>query len=625
MRTLHFVGLFLICGYSYGQLKIDSLRKLLRQSIIEKSSKDISYYFSLIGSEFLRSNKYDSAISYCRKATAFANNDHLLLKAASLNGIGVAYSFKGYTDSSIYYYKEALSIYKVLSDTNNVTNIDTNLSIIYKNKGLYEEALESAFAAVSKLEKRKIDKPLASCYSTIGSVYGNIKEYDLAIQFHRKALAVRLQLGYQKGIGQSYNNMGEIFLRWGVYDSALHNLQLAREIKIKNGENAPATINNIGEVLTKTNRSKEAKHYFEEALAIYEKTGDIIGQIVSLVQLGRLRISNNDLLNARTLLSRAEILSRRSGSLDYLKQVLEEKLSLYEKERNFQQAFLSSKELLQVKDSLLNKEKAEALSNMQIKYETDRKEQQIRLLQNEKDIQQLQLSANSRWVKSLVLVAILLIIILLLTLSFYRTSQRNKSKVELLLRELNHRVKNNLQLLSSLLSLQSGYLKDATAIQVVKSNEGRVNAMALIHKKLSINDPSQKVNMKEYLEELVHYLAHTYGYTDQNLLLDINVAGINLSVDKAIPIGLIVNELVTNSFKYAFHNQPEPSLKVTFQQIERNSVIEISDNGAAAESKIENTESFGLKMVNMLTKELKAQIKKVSNEGTSFVITVPNS
>jgi two-component sensor histidine kinase/tetratricopeptide (TPR) repeat protein len=623
MRNLYLACLCLIGGYCYCQQPIDSLQHLLRKSLLEKKEEDISYYYSSIGAEYLKANQYDSALLYLQKSLPHTTDDHLDLKASTLNGMGVAHNNKGNTDSSIFYYKQALHIYKLLSDEDNITNLETNLAIIYKNKGLFEEALETAFSAIAKFEKKKEQKTLSSCYSTVASVYGNIREYDLAIQFHRKALALRLLLDYKKGIGQSYNNLGEIFLKTGQYDSALHHLQLALDIKTKNGEQAPATLNNLGEVMFKTQHASEAQQYVEQALAIYVKLGDLIGQVTSLLQLGEVSLSKGLTSQAEVQLNQAEKLARQSGSLYALKQVLEKKIKLYRGKNDFNKAFLSSRELLEVKDSLLNREKAEALSNLQIRYETDKKEQQIRLLQNEKDIQEIQLLSNTRWVRSLIIVAVLLIIILALTFFLYRSSQRNKARVELLLKELNHRVKNNLQILSSLLSLQSSYLKDTPALEAVKSNEGRVNAMALIHKKLYLHEATQEINMKEYIEELVQYLTHSYGYSEQNLSLSLQVDAITLNVDKAIPIGLIINELVTNAFKYAFPSQPHPSLKLTFHQSRQAGIIEIADNGKGATTPAPAAESFGLKMVNMLIKELKAEIKRVQGPGTSFIITLP--
>lgn len=624
---LYFPILFLLlvsCS-CIAQSKIDSTKKLLQNSIQKKDVGEVAYYLSNIGMLFLNSNQFDSAIFYYKKSLESSVELDPSLKASALNGLGVSFNQKGYTDSSIYYYKPALYLYKQLKETNSTTAVEANLSIIYKNKGLYEDALEYAFSAISKLENRPPDRPLASCYNTVASVYLNLKDYNRALFFNRKALEVRTKMGYPKGVGQSRNNLGEVFLVLGQYDSALYHLLLAKEIKQKNGDPAAATLNNLGEVFAKTNRYKDAAEYFQQALTMHREMGDQIGQLKSLINLGDLSLLTADFRKAKIYLDESEKLSRQTGSLEYLKQSLEEKVKFYKAQRDFSNAFLYQQELLQVKDSLLNVGKAEALSSLQIKYETDKKEQHIKLLENEKSLQGIQLQSNRNWVRWLIGSAVLLLIIIALIFYLFRISQRNKERVELLLKELNHRVKNNLQILSSLLVLQSNYIKDDDhAFQAIKSNEGRVNAMALIHKKLSINDRNQQINMKEYLPELVQYLVQSYGYPQHRLNLVLDIQEIKLAVDKAIPLGLVINELVSNACKYAFKEQTNPQLVVRLNQENKSEIkIEIEDNGIGFEGSIDNPTSFGLKMVNMLAKELKAKIVFTTNQGTQFKMIVP--
>ncbi len=624
---LYFPVLFLLlvsCS-CIAQSKIDSTKKLLQNSIQRNDVGEVAYYLSNIGILFSNSHQHDSAIFYYKKSLESPAQLDPSLKASTLNGLGVSFNQKGYTDSSIYYYKLALFLYKQLKETNSTTTVEANLSIIYKNKGLYEDALEYAFSAISKLENRPPDRPLASCYNTVASVYLNLKDYNRALFFNRKALEVRTKMGYAKGVGQSRNNLGEVFLVLGQYDSALYHLLLAKEIKQKNGEPAAATLNNLGEVFAKTNRFKEAAEYFQQALTMHREMGDQIGQLKSLINLGDLSLLTADFRKAKIYLDESEKLSRQTGSLEYLKQSLEEKVKFFKAQHDFSNAFLYQQELLQVKDSLLNVGKAEALSSLQIKYETDKKEQHIKLLENEKSLQGIQLQSNRNWVRWLIGSAILLLIIIALIFYLFRISQRNKERVELLLKELNHRVKNNLQILSSLLVLQSNYIKDDDhAFQAIKSNEGRVNAMALIHKKLSINDRNQEINMKEYLPELVQYLVQSYGYPQHRLNLVLDIQEIKLAVDKAIPLGLVINELVSNACKYAFKEQTNPQLVVRLNQENKSEIkIEIEDNGIGFEGSIDNPTSFGLKMVNMLAKELKAKIAFTTNKGTQFKMIVP--
>jgi two-component system, sensor histidine kinase PdtaS len=607
----------------YSQTKIDTLKSLLAHST--KNDVNEVYHLSSIGWHFMNANQFDSAIYYYRKALKEKNSStDIALIASTFNGIGVAFSSTGYTDSSIYYYKKALSLYKDIRDTTNSIVIDSNLSIIYKNKGMYEKSLEHAFDALTKLESQKPDRPLASCYNTIGSVYANTGDYQKALIFYRKSLGIRTQINYVKGIGQAYNNIGEVHISLRQYDSALFNLYKSLDMKQRNGEAAPTVLNNIGEVLLKLNRPKEAEQNFIKSLTIHKNGKDQIGQIIGLNNLVKIKLLEFNVNGAEKYLDQSERLVFSVGSIEYQKQYLELKVKLYEAKKDYPIAFKYSQQLLLIKDSLLNKEKAEGLLNMQVRYETEQKEQQITFLEQEKELQRAELKANRSWIQGLFISATLLVIIILLILNQYRLSQKSKSKVEFLLKELNHRVKNNLQILSSLLSLQSQQLTDQNALNAVKSSEGRVNAMALIHKKLYTDNQNQKVNIKEYISELVQYLSQSYGFANREFKLILNVDAVEIDVDKAIRLGLIINELVSNAFKYAYAGQDNPALILNLKiEKSQNIVVEVIDNGKGILEDFNSVETFGLKMVKTLTKELRAKLNIYSDHGTHIILTIP--
>jgi two-component sensor histidine kinase len=193
------------------------------------------------------------------------------------------------------------------------------------------------------------------------------------------------------------------------------------------------------------------------------------------------------------------------------------------------------------------------------------------------------------------------------------------------LKELHHRVKNNLQILSSLLSLQSQQLTDDNAIRAVKSSESRINAMALIHRKLYTVDQNRTVDIKEYITELIQYLVYSYGYHEKNFKLDLEITEINIDVDKAIPLGLILNELISNAFKHAYQNQPNPRLMVNLAYPDAHELnICIQDNGAGMPAVDEKQrKTFGMKIVTTLIKELKGSLNVRSENGTTYDLHIP--
>ena len=248
------------------------------------------------------------------------------------------------------------------------------------------------------------------------------------------------------------------------------------------------------------------------------------------------------------------------------------------------------------------------------------------LLEKEGLLQVLELDRRQIWIRSLVLAMVLIVIIGVLIYYNLRTVRRNKVHIELLLKELHHRVKNNLQILSSLLSLQSQQLTDDNAIKAVKSSDSRINAMALIHRKLYTVDQNRTVDIKEYITELIQYLVYSYGYHERNFKLDLEIPPINIDVDKAIPLGLILNELISNAFKHAYEKQPNPHLLVNlaYPAADDEISIRIVDNGGGMpEVDEKQRKTFGMKIVSTLIKELKGTLDVKSENGTTYDLHIP--
>jgi two-component system, sensor histidine kinase PdtaS len=615
--------------YSVAQSKTDSLKSLLVNAKREGNVVYIPYYLSQIGWQFQSVQHYDSALFYYYQSVACAPTD-LNLTASNHMNMGVMYDGKGFMDSSLLYYSKALKMYSDLKDTVNIIRAERNLAILYKNSGVYEKALEKAFSALAVLEKQKPDRVLASSYNTIADVYLRIEDYPSALLYHRKALHVRKQIDYKRGIGQSYSNIGEVFIQMHQYDSALTNLFQSIDVnKIEGDTNSMgSTFIFVGEAYMGLNKLKEAESYLIKALKIKKKLGERPYEAIALNNLGEVKLFAKDLKQAERYLNEAEEVIKRTGALDELRKNLELKVALYKAKPDYVKALAYAEELIVVKDSLLNKSKLDGLLAMEVRYEAEKKEQHIILLEKARALQVAEINTKRQWIQSLVIIITLLFTMGGILFYSYRQSQRNKSKVETLLQELHHRVKNNLQILSSVLSLQSQYITDETAIQVVKSSESRVNAMALIHKKLYGKAASRSVEMKEYIQELVNYLIYSYGFDQKNLEFVFRGETIQLDVDKAIPLGLILNEVVSNALKYAYGDCENPVLTIEMKLNTPNELrLVISDNGPgfAEAAHYESSKSFGLKMVNTLTRELKGKITTDSNNGLIYTLYMPTT
>ncbi len=197
------------------------------------------------------------------------------------------------------------------------------------------------------------------------------------------------------------------------------------------------------------------------------------------------------------------------------------------------------------------------------------------------------------------------------------------SKLEILLKELHHRVKNNLQMVASMLNLQARQMGVEESRRALREARGRVQAMGLIHDKLYQSDNVTKVNLSEYIRELVQGLQDSYGMDKDSFRSSLEVQNITMETDRATPIGLIINELVTNCFKHAYKGHPNPELFINFYRTNANRLnLIIRDNGKGIEQESQeaNGSSFGLKMVHLLVQELEADLKIQNNKGLSYHI-----
>jgi len=193
---------------------------------------------------------------------------------------------------------------------------------------------------------------------------------------------------------------------------------------------------------------------------------------------------------------------------------------------------------------------------------------------------------------------------------------------EVLLKEIHHRVKNNLQIISSLLNLQAGYIEDEKTLEILKAGESRVASMAMIHEQLYLSGDLAKVNFTEYIENLVANLFNSYNVNSEAIALKINVDNVNLKLDAAIHCGLIINELISNSLKYAFPAGKEGEICIDLYRNNNHFILTVSDNGIGFPKDLDfhNTASLGLQIVTALTNQLEGMIELNRDRGTEFKI-----
>jgi two-component sensor histidine kinase len=296
-------------------------------------------------------------------------------------------------------------------------------------------------------------------------------------------------------------------------------------------------------------------------------------------------------------------------------------------------------------DSIFNETKSRQIEELQVQYETAKKLKDIELLNNLNQLQRIRVEQANRTKNITLAGGGLLLIIIGLLLNRYLIKQRNNRKLEInqkeldqknlfletlnieqdkllkekewLIKEVHHRVKNNLQMVTGLLYSQSVYLEDDAARGAVEDSLRRMQAMSLIHQKLYQDENTSTIAMPAYINDLVRYLHESFD-TDNRITFEQNIGQLELDVSQAIPLGLIITEGIVNAIKYAFLNEQKGVVKIDLQYDGADHLLlKISDNGIGFPPGLDTLQhnSLGLDLMRGLTKQLKGNFNIENNNG----------
>jgi two-component sensor histidine kinase len=206
-----------------------------------------------------------------------------------------------------------------------------------------------------------------------------------------------------------------------------------------------------------------------------------------------------------------------------------------------------------------------------------------------------------------------------------RELKRNLAQKEVLLTEVHHRVKNNLAIVSSLLQLQQLYTLDEQMRNMLQNSQGRLRSMSLVHEILYKNGDFSRISFDSYLNEIGEYLKSTFARPQQEILFEISTDECELEITKAIPCGLIVNELVTNAFKYAFADRSEGLIVISLRRNGDYFILEICDDGPGLPDSFDwkTSKTMGFTLVRTLSDQLKGVMNIENKNGARLVFTFP--
>ena len=521
---------------------------------------------------------------------------------------------------------------------------------------------------------------LPHAYEAAAIFYGNYrKAYGTSVEYFLKSIELAERVGKDRIAANSLANLATFLLDYDQYEDAKAYAERALEMMDALGLRFYKTrcLNTLGHVAEAEGAPAEAERLFREALEIHMESRDQSELPYQYYRIARLKLAARDFDGAlveirnglrlleerqqpdvevqlRNLLARVYLnTDRRDEAIEIWEEirdvaVVKDDLSLqesvlrglsnaYAAAGNFEEAYQLLDIHRMVVDSLSDRAHIRYAQQLNAEFDRAQKDEAIMRLTYENSIKDLDLINRKRQV--FLLGGGVVVAILAAMLGFFLFVQKRKNakileekntliasaleEKDLLLREIHHRVKNNLQLVSSLLNLQSRYIKDPTAVSAINEGRSRVRSMALIHQNLYQKENLTGVHVKQYFSKLLQELFETYQVLDR-VDLNLEIDEVHLDVDTIIPIGLILNELVTNALKYAFPEGSSGSLRICLKEESGALNLEVQDDGVgmADLSVYQAPSTFGFRLVQSLAAKLKAQMKVEIQEGTSVKLSI---
>lgn len=574
----------------------------------------------LEGNQLLAKQKYNDAIKKYALADSLATSiGDDRLQASSKHNAGLCYFNMGEYIICKGFYEDAVFLSKRIGDEKNTAHYLISLGNLYKQLEVLDKSMDYIMKSLSLSEKLNDQKLMASAYNDLAGIQKTLGNYQESLQYYIKAQQILIIIEDQSGVARVYNNIGNVYHKMDSLEISkkYYHKSIKEKQKLANESALIISIKNLGETCLKLNQLDSAQYYYQQALAISQKVKHQSKIAICLNALGELGILTKQYNTALLYLKEARIIASTYNLKKTLLENYKYSKSLFEKTRHYDQAFHFSELHSALNNELYNQDKAKGLNELRFKYETEKKDTEIEALNRISKLKN----------RNLILISIALVVIILLLIGLlfaYRQKRKAHSHIQLLMQESQHRTKNNLQLLSSILSLHSSQVS-AEQRDAVMSAEYRVQSIVLLNKQLDVDNFKGRISLSEYIKNLANGLMDAYS-EDHSIELITDLVPIRVLPHQATHIGLIVNELITNSLKYAFIDVSKPVINIECKQEEKDSyklLIRDNGNGLPDDWEEKSESSLGLSLVQDLVMQLKGEIQIENREGFYFRMVFP--
>tara|TARA_R110002049_G_scaffold250754_3_gene425116 strand:+ start:3080 stop:5092 length:2013 start_codon:yes stop_codon:yes gene_type:complete len=635
-----------------------------RSYVKEYEGINDSLYYSYSYADFIALDKTDESYLEVALRTSVAAEKISLLDTATLILDRIKPLLLNSTDSlkiSTYY----LTRSKILLKKGNLSLSETYvLKAIEYALPFYGISLASAYNTYAAILFRKGDQEkslqflfkidniyardsslvieYANSINNIGNIYQEIGNYSKALVFHRKASEIYRQNNKNAQQLISYNNIAVSHLKLKDFDSAIYYLQkiIKDPNNFSNSHINSKVYLNLGIISLDKKEYNEAISNLNTSYNISLRNGDKMGQLISLFNLGETYVSNRQFDKGEEVLNSALSLIQEMGTNRYFKEVHALLYELSVEKGDYKAALNYHKAYSDFQDSIYENVESRVFDMMELKYRSEREsfKDSLKLVRKNNIIavseaKREQEQKSEQILRNLLIVCLLFAAgIIILILNKYKSQRKSnaiidatneelkktlisKEEKELLLKEIHHRVKNNLQIISSLMRLQSNITVENSLKTNYQEMQGRINSMALVHEQLYGSTDFSLINVSDYTSVLIDRIQR--GYSSVGVQINKRIEIEELSIETLIPLGLLLNELLTNCFKYAVHDAGgivEIRLSSTS---DGGRYLLINDNGPGVDNvdEVFNKGTFGGELFKTLIEQLDGKYKLSSENG----------
>jgi two-component sensor histidine kinase/tetratricopeptide (TPR) repeat protein len=614
-RILFF--LFLLSQFAYGQ---KSIYHNLVQRLPVENTDTVKLQILAQLTDLAFTENLDTALNFARQGVALAekiNNKSWRFLFDDLKGKMHSYLLQ--FDSAKVSLNKAIEGYRSSNNKRGEAEAAFQLAWVLKRSGEQQKAMESDINALRLMEEINDQQGIAKGYERVSDGLSRQGRKDESVNYGIKSIEVCEKNNLTNEMAHAWFNMGNVYI-------AMNNKKTAFEYYHKAVEKGrslgfePVFICHFtvgrGNALKRLERYTEALKDYNYVLTLSKKINYVNAIAVAIANLGEVNLLLGNYKEALGYQLETVRLQEKDSNFNNLTENYRHVSTIYEKLGNYQQALAYEQKAGSMRDRVASAESDTAMSRLLTQYEAEKKQATIAAQDN-----QISQQKKVQWLS----IGVVALLAGFLIIGYRNLRQRNKNNKllaaknaenELLLKEIHHRVKNNLEVVSSLLALQSAQIDDPNTKEAMLEGQNRVQSIGIVHQKLYQGENLGAIEMKDYFINLSESILDSFG-ADKKVQIECVLDNLNIDIDRAVPLGLIVNELLTNTLKYAFPDGRNGKVKIKWEK-RPDGILQllVADNGVGKSGVTRGT-GFGGQLLALLTKQLGGSMKEEISNGTN--------